>query len=115
MGKVYAQAFGGDARRFAENDPLVLAERQAEHIRGRVGINLIIGTKDDFLPRNRALRDKLRDLGISLQYREVPGAKHKKEDLYESAAAMGFDFSAMHFAGPPDKRARSTSNERLLR
>jgi acetyl esterase/lipase len=112
---VYAKAFGGDARRFADNDPLLLVERKAEEIRGRVGINLIIGTKDDFLPRNRALRDKLRALRIPHEYHEIPGARHKKDDLYEAAAARGFDFSAAHFARDPAKRPRSTSTERLLR
>jgi S-formylglutathione hydrolase FrmB len=115
LGKVYAKAFGGDARRFADNDPIVLVEREADQIRGRVGIHLIIGTKDDFLPRNRALRDKLRALRIPHEYHEIPGAKHKKDDLYEAAAAKAFDFSAMHFARNPAKRPRSTSSERLLR
>jgi endo-1,4-beta-xylanase len=115
LAKVYAKAFGGDARRFANNDPLLLVERKADEIRGRVGINLIIGTKDDFLPRNRALRDKLRTLRIPHNYHEIPGAKHKKDDLYEAAAAKGFDFSATYFDRNHAQRPRSTSSERLLR
>jgi enterochelin esterase-like enzyme len=105
LGKVYAQVFGNDPKRFADNDPFVLAERHADEIRGRVAISLIVGTKDDFLPRNRALRDRLQQLKIPHAYREVPGAGHDKDDLYEPAAAQGFEFSASHFGSSTKKGA----------
>jgi enterochelin esterase-like enzyme len=98
LGKVYAQMFGNDPKRFAENDPFVLAEKNAEKIRARVAVNLIVGTKDDFLARNRALRDKLQQLKIPVAYEEIRGAGHKKDDLYEPAALNAFEFSIKHFA-----------------
>lgn len=100
LGKVYTPMFGGDARRFAENDPLVLAERNAEKIRGQVAIRLVIGTKDDFLERHRVLNGKLEALKIPHEFRQIPGAGHKKDDLYETAALDAFQFSSEHFAKP---------------
>ena len=97
LGKVYAQMFGNEPKRFAENDPFALAERNAERIRDRVAIRIVIGTKDEFLPRHRALREKLQQMKIQNSYEEVRGAGHKKDDLYEPAALGGFEFSAKAF------------------
>jgi endo-1,4-beta-xylanase len=97
LGNVYAQMFGNEPKRFAENDPFVLAEKNAEKIRSHVAVSLIVGTKDDFLTRNRTLRDKLRQLGIPVAFEEVRGAGHKKDDLYEPAALHAFQFSIEHF------------------
>ena len=97
LGKVYAQMFGSDMRRFADNDPFVLAERNAPKLRDRVAISIIVGTKDDFLARNRALHEKLQQLKLQHSYEEVRGAGHKKDDLYEAVALPGFEFSAKHF------------------
>ncbi len=95
--KVYAQMFGGDAKRFAENDPFTLAERNTAVIRGQVAIKLIVGTKDEFLDRKRALHQKLEQLTVSHEYEEIRGAGHDKDDLYEPAARRAFEFSVKHF------------------
>ncbi len=97
LGKVFAQTFGGDPKRFADNDPFVLARKNIEKLRGHVAVSLIVGTKDDFLARNRALRDQLQQLKIPVTYEEVRGAGHKKDDLYEPVALHGFQFSIKHF------------------
>jgi endo-1,4-beta-xylanase len=93
LGKVFAQMFGNDPKRFAENDPFVLAEINAEKIRSGVAVLFIVGTKDEFLPRNRALHQKLQQLKVTNSLEEVRNAKHKKDDLYESAGSRGFQFS----------------------
>lgn len=106
LGKVFAQVFGNDPKRFAENDPFALAKQNADEIRARVAVSLIVGTRDDFLARNRALRDELQQLRIPVTYEEVRGAGHKKDDLYGPAAAHAFQFSMQHFAGATAKGAR---------
>jgi enterochelin esterase-like enzyme len=110
LGKVYRQMFDGDPRRYADSDPLALAERHADLIRGRIGINIIIGSKDDFLPRNRALRDRLQQLSVPVTYQEIRGAGHKKDDLYEPAAASAFEFSAQQFK--PASKATASLDKR---
>lgn len=107
--KVYAQMFGGDARRFAENDPFALVERSAATIREHVTVMLIVGSKDEFLERNRALRQKLQQLKIETAYEEIRGAGHDKDDLYDPAALRAFEFSAQSFAKasrPPSTRIK---------
>lgn len=95
--KVYKQMFGDDAKLFAESDPFTLVERNAATTRGHLAVMLIVGNKDEFLERNRALRQKIQELKITLGYEEVRGAGHDKDDLYEPAALRGFEFSAKHF------------------
>ena len=97
LGKVYTKMFGNDSKGFADNDPFSLLERNAEKIRSNVAVKIIIGTKDDFLSRNRALKQKLEQLKVQSAYDEVRGAKHDKDALYEPRALSGFQFSAEHF------------------
>jgi S-formylglutathione hydrolase FrmB len=97
LGKVFTRQFGGDAQRYAENDPLVLAERNTGKIRDRLGIRIVVGTKDEFLPRHRALHEKLNSLKVPHEYEEIPKAKHDKDDLYRASAARGFEFSFKYF------------------
>jgi S-formylglutathione hydrolase len=107
LGKVYTQMFGNDAARFAESDPMTLAERNAAKIRGHVAIRILVGGKDDFLEANRALHQKLTQLKIPHEFEEIRGAGHKKDDLYEAAAPGAFQFSFAQFnrkPGPLDKR-----------
>jgi endo-1,4-beta-xylanase len=96
--KVYAQMFGGDAQRFAENDPFTLVERNAATIREHVAVMLFVGSKDEFLERNRALRQKLQQLKIETAHEEIRGAGHNKDDLYQPAALRAFEFSARSLA-----------------
>ena len=98
LGSVFARMFGDDPQRFAKNDPLALAARNVNTNR-TTAIRIVIGTKDEFLPRNRALHEKLRRLEIPHGYEEVRGAGHDKDDLYPPAARAGFEFSLEHFAG----------------
>jgi enterochelin esterase-like enzyme len=98
LGKVYAQVFGNDAKHFANNDPFVLAEQNAGKIRDRIAISLVVGTKDEFLERHRALHAKLQQLKIPHGYEEIRGGGHKKEDLYRPAALRAFQFTAEHFS-----------------
>ena len=100
LGKVYTQMFGGDPKQFAENDPSVLAEKNAEKLRTKTDVYIVVGSKDEFLAQNRALRNKLKQLNIPVTYEEVPGAGHKKEDLFESVSVRGFQFSAKRFPSP---------------
>jgi len=94
LGKVYAKMFGGDKARFEANNPLALAEQNAERIRRSTRVLLTIGTKDEFLPANRQLHRRLTTLGVDVAFEEIRGARHKKEAIYESAALPGFAFTA---------------------
>ncbi len=111
LGKVYKQMFG-TAERFDANNPLVLAERNAQQVRGHVAIQIIVGTKDEFLNANRDLRDRLNAQKIAHDYFEVPGVKHAKEALYERSAARAFEFSAKAFATTNSAQGREGAKAR---
>ena len=91
LGKVYAKMFAGDKARFDANNPFALLERNAEQIRQGTRVCLIIGTKDEFLAANRRLNERLKALRISATLREVAGARHKKDAIYEKVGSAGFE------------------------
>ena len=92
LGKVYAKVFG-DKARFDANNPLPLLERNAEQIRKGTRVCVIIGSKDEFLAANRKLYERLKALKVPASFDEIPGAKHKKDAIYEKAAMRGFECS----------------------
>jgi enterochelin esterase-like enzyme len=96
LGKVYAQMFGS-RERYDANNPLALAVAEPQRIRD-VRVQLIVGTKDDFLNANRELHKRLDAAKVVNEFIELPGVKHDKDPLYEKAAARAFAFSAKSFA-----------------
>jgi len=98
LGKVYGRMFGS-SQRFAENDPLALLDAPANEVRSHVAVEIIVGAKDEFLPANRRLNERMNALRIPHRYIELPGVKHDKEPLYEHAAADAFEFTARAFRG----------------
>jgi S-formylglutathione hydrolase FrmB len=103
LGKVFSEMFGNDAKRFADNDPFTLAERNAEKIRSHVAIHIVVGSKDDFLERHRALHSKFQQLKIPHGYEEIRGAGHNKDDLYKPAALRALQFSLQRFDSTPSR------------
>jgi len=93
LGKVYAKTFGSDKARFDAENPFTLLERNAEQIRRNVRVQILIGSKDEFLPANRQLHERLKALGVRSDFQEIPGAEHKKEEIYDEAASRGFAFT----------------------
>jgi S-formylglutathione hydrolase FrmB len=93
LGKIYAKMFGGDKARFDANNPLALLERNANAIRENLRVQLMIGSKDEFLPANRQLHQRLTALRVRATFEEIPGARHKKEAIYEKAALRSFAFT----------------------
>ncbi|HMJ90449.1 MAG TPA: alpha/beta hydrolase-fold protein [Candidatus Acidoferrum sp.] len=96
LGKVYKQMFGTPDR-YEANNPLAMAERNADQIRGRVAILAVVGSKDEFVNANRELHQRLESRKVPHEYLELSGVKHAKEPLYERAAARAFEFSAKAF------------------
>lgn len=106
-GKIYARMFGRDPARFAESDPLTLLQRNADRLRGHTAIEIIVGAKDDFVNPNQRLHEALNAARIEHVYKELRGVGHKKDPLYEAAAAEGFAFSARAVARTEPKRVKT--------
>lgn len=93
--KVFNHMFA-TADRFAANDPLALLRTRDK--RPQAAVCLIIGSKDEFLGRNRELAEELKHGGVKSRYLELRGVKHDKDALYEGAAFSGFEFTAEQFS-----------------
>jgi endo-1,4-beta-xylanase len=109
LGKVFQKMFR-DEQRFQANDPFALAEANAAKLRDAVAVQIVIGSKDEFVDRNRALHRKLDALKIPVEFRELPGVKHKKDSIYEHAAEEAFTFSTRQF----QRRVRASAERRKL-
>lgn len=96
LGKVYSRMFGSP-QRFEANNPVSLAQDQAGKIKGHVAVQLIIGTKDEFLDANRELAQRLKAGGVQSELIELPGVKHDKDQLYPKGSARAFEFTGKQF------------------
>ena len=99
LGKVYATMFG-DKARFEANNPLALLERNAGALRQATRVGLFIGSKDEFLPANRELYQRLMVLRVPATFERIPDAGHKKEAIYGTAALRGFAFTLDNASKP---------------
>jgi enterochelin esterase-like enzyme len=97
-GKIFKTTFGDSKQFFDQSDPIKLAQHNADKIRNRLAIRIVLGNKDDLLELNRRTNDQLEQLKITHEYMELPGVNHRKEILYDRAALSAFQFTARHFA-----------------
>ncbi len=100
-GELFEKNFGGDLDYFDENSPWILAERNAEKIRGRTRVRIGVGEEDGLLDRNRNFHGLLDRLKIEHEYFTVPGVAHNGKLYYETLGeerVAGFYKAA--FRGP---------------
>lgn len=101
-GEVVQQMFGGDPARFVPNMPATIARENADKIRGRLPIRMIVGTKDFLLEHNRRIHALLGDLRIPHEYEEVDGIAHNLPGLAKQQETRTLEFAARYFS--PDKK-----------
>ena len=51
--EIFKRVFGGDARRFLANHPATIAKANAQEVRNRVAIKMLVGLEDSLLENNR--------------------------------------------------------------
>ncbi len=83
-GELFERNFGGDLDYFDENSPWILAERNADKIRGRMSVRIGVGERDGLLERNRNFHGLLERLKIEHEYFTVPGVGHSGKVFYET-------------------------------
>jgi endo-1,4-beta-xylanase len=94
--------FAGDREYFLRNDPFTLATKNADRVRGRTFVRIVVGDHDSGFTfrRNRALHELLESAGIAHEYRVVPDVSHRYQMLYDKMGAEGFEFYTKAFAPP---------------
>jgi len=86
--RMWNYAFGANEPYFIANSPFTLAQQNADAIRGKIHIRIIVGEHDTaLLQRNTDLHNLLDSLGIRNEFRILPGIGHNRWDHYQ---ALGF-------------------------
>ncbi len=95
---VLESVFGGDQDYFAEVSPWVLAEQNAEAVRGKILFRLAIGELDETLPANVAFHQHLERLRIPHTFTVVPGVRHDTLALRNGLGDATWEFyrQALH-------------------
>lgn len=91
--------FAGDADRFMADHPAAHLRKNVERVRGKLGIKLLIGTKDRDVLLNgcRRFHALLDELKVPHDYAEVEGVDHNLPKLAAAVRAEGLAFAAKHF------------------
>jgi S-formylglutathione hydrolase FrmB len=97
---VVQQMFGGDAAKFVEHMPATIARRNAEAIRGKLPIFMVIGKQDFLYEHNLKMHRLLEELKIEHEYVEVDGLKHDLRGLAKAMDTRTLEFAASRFVLP---------------
>lgn len=98
--------FGGDTNNFIAAHPATIAQQNADALRGKLGIKMLVGEFDFHLTNNRAMHQALVDAKLDHEFSEVPDTKHDLKRLSQWIGSDGLEFAVKHFAS-----ARDTSND----
>lgn len=98
--RILEKVFGNDTGRFMANHPATIARANAEAIRDRIGIKMLVGLDDYLLENNRALHATLTELTIPHEYSEIPGVKHDLPRLSAWLGSAGLEFAVKYFDKP---------------
>lgn len=93
--------FGGDPAYFRAQSPWAILEEQADRIRGRTLVRILVGELDALRDANTRYHDLLSRLGIAHEFSIVPGVGHNRADVINARGVDVFRFYARAFAVAP--------------
>ena len=99
--KLFAKAMGGDLAYFRENDPFVLAARNADRLRDRTFIRIICHIEDQnwLAPQCEKLHQVLMRHTIAHQFLYLSNVKsHNRGQVEQTLGAAGLMFFGSSFA-----------------
>jgi len=97
---VVRQMFGGDASKFVDNMPATIVRKNADAIRGRLPVFMLVGKQDFLYEHNRKMHRLLEELKIEHEFVEVDGLKHDLRGLAKAMDTRTLEFAAKHFVLP---------------
>jgi esterase/lipase superfamily enzyme len=103
--EIFKRVFGGDTQRFLANHPATIAQANAQQVRNRVGIKMLMGLDDPLLEDNRSVHDRLTEQNLAHEYWEIPGIWHDLLRLRAWLGSDGLQFAVRHFAASRVKAA----------
>lgn len=97
-GSAFQDIYGGKADYFEANSPWNLVEKNAEAIRGKTAVRVIVGGKDGLLGRNTAYHELLDKLKIAHDFAVVSDAPHSPGPLFDGVGDQTWAFFKRAFA-----------------
>jgi enterochelin esterase-like enzyme len=97
-----AEAAADEAMR-RERSPARYLEKNADKIRGKLLIRIVVGADDDLLRASEGMHRRLDELKIPHTYTVVPGAGHNVEQLYAKYPGDPLEFWRKAFAELPSR------------
>lgn len=96
-GTAFQDIYGGKDEYFQANSPWELVEKNADAIRGKTHIRILVGDKDGLLERNQNFAKLLDKLKIPHQVEVVEGVAHSAGPLYDGLGERAFSFYTKAF------------------
>jgi acetyl esterase/lipase len=90
--------FGGDLEYFKASMAPAVVEKNADSIRGRTNIRMIVGDRDGLMARNQAFHEQLTRLHIQHEFVISKGAIHNLREELSRLDSNPFEFYARAFA-----------------
>ena len=92
--QVASRIFAYNAKAFESQHPTTWLKKNADKIRGRLRIRIVIGDEDRLKPYNDALCEELKKLNVPYEYEVIKGIGHSRGRVYEAVGLKGFQFQA---------------------
>lgn len=80
------------------NSPWKLVEQNADKIRGKAAVRIVVGDKDGLLARNTSYHELLDKLKITHDFTVVKGATHSPGPLFDGAGDATWAFFKRAFS-----------------
>jgi hypothetical protein len=93
--------FGGDLEYYRSQNPITVAQQQADAVRGKVRVRMAVGARDNTGPLNRAYSEHLKKLNIAHTFTIVPAVGHDTLALLKGLGDANWDFYREVFATIP--------------
>jgi enterochelin esterase-like enzyme len=97
--RVIHDVYGDSRPYFVENAPATLAAKNADALRGKTALRIIVGKADPLRDLNWSLHDTLNRQGLENSYEVVPGVGHAYTPLYDGIGDRIWEFYARAFKG----------------
>ncbi|MBX7122408.1 MAG: hypothetical protein K1X42_09795 [Opitutaceae bacterium] len=101
--RILKETFGGDLDYYKAQSPIIVAEKNADAVRGKVRVRMAVGARDNTGPLNRAFSERLRKLGIEHTFTVVPDVEHNPMALLNALGEASWTFYRDAFGTPRSK------------
>ncbi len=96
-GDMLDSVYGGRANFDAQSNPWLLAEKNADKVRGRTAVRISVGSRDPLQGKNAQFHELLDKLKIAHEFNVIDGAPHAPSPLYAGLGDKNWAFYSAAF------------------